>query len=121
MTDLDETVDTWLGAWTEPDEAKRKELIGRVWAHDGKLADPPMTAAGVTELIAVTAALQSQFPGHSFRRATGIDAHHDFLRYGWELFAPDGTIALTGIDVAVVTDDGKLHRVVGFFGELPPA
>ncbi|MCU1427880.1 MAG: SnoaL-like protein, partial [Actinomycetia bacterium] len=54
MTDLDETVDTWLAAWTEPDDATRLDLIGQVWAAEGKLADPPMTADGHTELSAIT-------------------------------------------------------------------
>jgi hypothetical protein len=43
MTDLDETVDTWLAAWTEPDDATRLDLIGQVCAAEGKLADPPPT------------------------------------------------------------------------------
>jgi hypothetical protein len=120
VTDLNELVDTWLGAWTEPDQTKRRDLIGQVWTADGELADPPMTAAGVDELVAVTAALQAQFPGHTFRRTTGIDTHHDFVRYGWELVGRDRSIALAGVDVAVVTE-GRLRKVVGFFGDLPAA
>lgn len=121
MTDLNETVDTWLAAWTEPDQSKRQGLIAQLWAADGELIDPPMTAAGHAELAAITAGLQAQFPGHAFRRASGIDYYHDFLRYGWELIAPDGTVALAGIDVAEVTTEGMLRRVSGFFGELPAA
>jgi hypothetical protein len=121
MIDLNETVDTWLAAWTERDETRRQELIGQVWAADGKLADPPMQATGHRELTAVTAAVQAQFPGHTFRRATNIDTHHNFLRYGWELVAADGAVALAGMDVAVVADDGKFQRIVGFFGDLPAA
>ncbi|MCU1430846.1 MAG: hypothetical protein JWL83_4846, partial [Actinomycetia bacterium] len=108
-------------AWTEPDDATRLDLIGQVWAAEGKLADPPMTADGHTELSAITGTLQTQFPGHTFRRTTTIDAHHGFLRYGWALVAADGTTALTGTDIAVVGEDGKLQRVVGFFGELAAA
>lgn len=122
MTDNKEmTRHTWLAAWTEPDETTRHELIGQVWADGGKLADRPMSAAGRTELAAITAAMQAQFPEHTFRRATAVDTHHDFLRYGWELVAADGTVALAGMDVAVIGDDGKLRRVVGFFGDPPAA
>jgi hypothetical protein len=118
MTDMTGTVDIWLAAWTEQDEEKRRGLISEVWAPDGKLSDPPMTANGRAELTGVTAALQGQFPGHTFRRSTVVDCHHEFIRYGWELVAPDRSVALTGEDVAVVGDDGKLRRVVGFFGNL---
>ena len=121
MTDINETVDTWLAAWTEPDETRRGRLIAELWAEDGALVDPPMTATGHAELTAITAALQAQFPAHTFRRTTGIDAHHDCVRYGWALVAPDGTSTLDGLDVAEVTADGRLQRVSGFFGDLPGA
>jgi hypothetical protein len=45
--------------------------------------------------------------------------HHEHLRFAWRLVAPDGTIAVAGIDVADVAPDGRLARVVGFFGDLP--
>jgi len=64
-------------------------------------------------------AVQGQFPGHTFRRSTGIDSHHGIARYGWELVAADGSVTLGGMDVALIADDGKLNRVAGFFGDLP--
>jgi hypothetical protein len=60
-------------------------------------------------------------PEHRFRRASGIDAHHDHFRFAWELVGPDGGIALAGIDAGELTDDGRLRRITGFFGELPAA
>jgi hypothetical protein len=47
--------------------------------------------------------VHQQFPGHTFRRSTGVDEHHDHVRYGWELL--DGA--------------GRLVHVAGFFGPLP--
>jgi hypothetical protein len=32
---------------------------------------------------------------------------------------PDGTVALAGIDVGEVGEDGRLRRITGFFGDLP--
>jgi hypothetical protein len=37
------------------DETRRSALIARVWAPDGTLVDPPMTAFGHGERTAVTA------------------------------------------------------------------
>ena len=121
MNPLDATIDTYLEAYAEADPARRKELIGRVWAADGQLVDPPLDGAGHDGIDAMAAALQSQFPGHTFRRTSGIDAHHGFARYEWAMLAPDGTPVLTGLDVAEVADDGTLRRVVGFFGPLAAA
>jgi len=120
MSELTTTVDTYLSAWNEEDSDRRAKLIDQAWTSDGQLVDPPMAGNGPAEISAIADALHGQFPQHSFRRSTAIDAHHDFLRFGWELVAPDGTVALAGLDVAEVAHDGRLRRVTGFFGPLTP-
>jgi hypothetical protein len=119
-TTIDTTIDTHLEAYGEPDAGRRLALIEQVWAPDGHLFDPPIDGAGHTGIDQMFAAVQSQFTGHTFRRSTGIDAHHGIARYGWELVDGDGSVTLAGMDVAVVGEDGKLTRVAGFFGDLPP-
>ena len=118
---LEATVDANLAAYGEPDAARRAALIGEAWAPDGRLIDPPLDAQGHDGIDAMFVAVQGMFAGHSFRRTTAVDAHHDRARYGWELVAPDGTVALAGVDYAEVAGDGKLRTVTGFFGEAPTA
>jgi hypothetical protein len=119
MTTLSTTVDTYLAAWNERDPARRADLVAQVWAADGRLIDPPLAAEGHDGIGEMAAALQQQFAGHRFRRASGIDAHHGHLRFAWELVGPDGVVALRGLDVGELADDGRLRRITGFFGELP--
>ena len=119
-TDLTTTVDTWLRAYGETDPAVRAELIATVWSPAGVLADPPFTGTGPDEIAALVAAAQAQFPGHTFRRTSEIDAHHDLARYTWEMVGPDGMPALAGTDVALVGADGRLAHVAGFFGDPAP-
>jgi SnoaL-like domain len=114
------TVDLYLDAWNERDADRRAELVGRAWSDDGRLVDPPMAAEGAQGIADMAAVLHEQFPGHRFERASGIDAHHGFLRFAWNLVAPDGSVALTGLDVGAIAEDGRLSRIVGFFGDLPP-
>jgi hypothetical protein len=111
------TVDANLAAYGEPDAARRADLIAQAWAADGHLIDPPFDARGHDGIDAMFVAAQGMFPAHSFRRTTVVDAHHDRARYGWELVAPDGAVALTGVDFAQVDGDGRLRTVTGFFGE----
>jgi SnoaL-like domain len=119
VTNISTTIDTLFAMWNEQDTARRTKLVETVWAEDGQLVDPPLEGTGHRGIADMVAAVQSQFPGHSFRRTTGIDAHHDTLRYGWELVGPDGAVVATGLDVGVVGDDGRLRRVNGFLGPLP--
>ncbi len=121
MSDLTATVDTYLAAWTETDPDRRAGLVEQVWVPDGTLVDPPLAAEGHTGISDLHAALQAQFPGHRFRRSSAVDAHHDRFRVGWELVGPDGTVALAGMDVGQLAEDGRLRGVTGFFGPLPAA
>ena len=120
MTNFDATIDTYLSAWNEEDVTRRAKLIDQAWTDDGQLVDPPMAGTGPAEISAIADALHGQFPQHSFRRSTAIDAHHQYLRFGWELVGPDGAVALAGLDVAELAADGRLRRVTGFFGPLTP-
>ena len=119
MTNISTTIDTLFAMWNEQDAGRRAKLVKTVWAEDGQLVDPPLEGTGHTGIADMVAAVQSQFQGHTFRRTTGIDAHHDTLRYGWELVGPDSAVVATGLDVGVLGDDGRLRRVNGFLGPLP--
>ena len=93
MGDVTTIVDTYLATWNETDPKRRAQLIERAWAGDGRYADPMLEARGHAALGEMVAGVQSKFPGHRFRRRSGVDTHHDQLR-----FARD---------------------ITGFFGEVP--
>jgi hypothetical protein len=119
MGDVATTVDAYLAMWNETDPARRAQHIERAWADDGRYVDPLLEAAGHAALSGMVAGVHEQYPGHRFRRVSGIDTHHDHQRYAWELAAPDGAVTVAGIDVGALASDGRLHRITGFFGELP--
>ena len=113
-------IDTHLDAYCEPDAARRAELVASVWAPDGELLDPPLVAAGQEELVAITEVVLTHYPDHRFRRTSACDEHHGFVRYEWELAAADGSVAVAGTDIAQLSPEGRLSRIVGFFGPVPP-
>lgn len=116
--DLATTIDTYLAGYCEPDPALRAEKIAAAWDPDGELLDPPFEGQGHDGIAAMVDVVLEHFAEHHFVRTTAVDAHHDMARYGWALIAPDGTASVTGTDVAQVGADGRLTRVVGFFGDL---
>jgi hypothetical protein len=119
MTNITSIVDAYIGMWNVPTRDERARHIAKAWAEDGAYADPMFQASGHDGLNDMVAGVQGQFPGHRFRRASGIDAHHNQARFAWELTTPEGSIAAAGIDIAELAPDGRLRRVTGFFGDLP--
>jgi hypothetical protein len=114
-------VDDYLAAWNERDEQRRAELIRRAWVPDGQLIDPPFDGEGHDGISQMAAVMHEHYDGHRFERTSSVDMHHSHLRFAWQLVGPDGTVAVTGTDVADLADDGRLARVVGFFGDLDQA
>jgi len=109
-------VDLHLAGYCEPDAAKRAELVAAAWSADGTLMDPPFEGTGHAAIAALADAVLQHFPAHTFRRTTAVDHHHGVGRYGWELVSAAGEVSVGGIDIVDIAADGKLQRVVGFFG-----
>lgn len=115
------TIEAYLASLDEADGARRDELVARSWAEDGRYTDPLQEHTGHAELASIQGAVQHAYPGASFRRTSGLDVHHESVRFSWELVNPDGSVVVAGIDVGTVGPDGRLTSIVGFFGDLPEA
>ena len=90
------------------------------WAGNGHYVDPMLEAEGHAALANMVAGVQAKFPGHRFRWRSGVDTHHDQVRFAWNLVGPDGSVVVAGIDVGALASDGRLQqRIAGFFGEVP--
>jgi len=120
MPSVAETIGAYVAAWNEPDEAKRKALIETAWAADGIYIDPAADVRGRDGLAQVIAGFHAQQPGARIDMASGIDQHHNQIRFAWTFVLADGTAAIEGIDAGELAPDGRLARIIGFWG-APPA
>src|SRR5436309_1616811 len=75
-----------------------------------------LEAEGHAAISEMVAGVQAKFPGHRFRRLSGIDTHHDQLRFAWDLVSPEGAVVVAGLDIGALASDGRLRRITGFFG-----
>jgi hypothetical protein len=117
--DTDDIVATYGAAWNEIDEAKRTALLESSWADDGVYLDPTATAAGRAALIAHIGGFQEIMPGHTIDLTSGVDAHARVFRFSWVMRKADD-IVLEGVDFGELAPDGRIRRIVGFFGPFPP-
>src|SRR4051812_31968827 len=118
MTDITTTIDRWFASLNEPDANRRTPDIAAAWAEDGRWVDPPFEGQGHAEISQMVDGVYAQYPGARFRRTSSVDAHHDAVRYGWELVNPDGDVIVAGTDIGQLASDGRLLRVGGFSGAL---
>jgi hypothetical protein len=59
-------------------------------------------------------------PGARLEFMSGIDVHHNVVRFLWRLVRADGTCGDISIDFGELGADGRLVKIVGFFGLAPP-
>ncbi len=117
----DAAVTDYCAAWGIADPAARGHLLARVFADDGVYSDPsPTLATGRAGLSNVIAGFQRSNPGALFR-CSAPQTHHSFMRMSWTLVSRDGAPLMRGVDFIDLAPDGRIQRVVGFFGDPPAA
>ena len=118
---IEQAVESYFAMWNETDPERRARCIAEAWETDCKYVDPLLEAAGYSALDQMVAGVHAQFPGHRFALTSGLDQHHDRVRFAWELRAPDGSLTVEGIDLGEVGPEGRLRSITGFFGPVAAA
>jgi hypothetical protein len=117
---MQEIVERYLAAWNETDPAKRRSLVDEVWAPDGSYTDPLADVRGREAIDGLIGAVQAQFPGFVFTLGGTVDAHHDQVRFSWNLGPADAAEPpVVGFDVAVLDSAGQIGSVYGFLDKVP--
>jgi len=117
MDNLTELLDRYIAMWNETDPERRHALIAQIWTEDARYVDPVSEAEGRASIDAMGYGVHERFPGHRLRRTSDPDAHHDRVRFAWELAPQTGPAVVKGIDFAVI-DGQRLQNVTGFFDHV---
>ncbi len=122
---------TYVALWNEPDADRRRRMIARLWAEDGRhVLQPPQEIVEIAAQpgIAMTAILEAQgheaiearassvyehwvgSEGLSFRGRDDADRLGDVVKLHWEAVARDGTVFAVGLSVLILAADGRITR-----------
>src|SRR5207249_6481678 len=66
MANTNEIVHAYMAAWNEQDEGKRRQLLEKAWADNGRYTDPMADAAGREALAALISQFHKQMPGGAY-------------------------------------------------------
>jgi hypothetical protein len=111
-------IDSYDQAWNAPDADSRLSFLEAALSDDCELIEPNGRFAGRQEILERIAGFADRFPGARVKIATNVDVHSGFARYGWEIIDPKGKLVLEGIDVVEASLDGRIQRILMFFGTL---
>ena len=118
---MDVVIEEFDKAWNAPDSGDRRRHLEAALTDDCELVDPRGRFVGREAIFERISGFSDRFPGARVDITTEVDEHNGYARYGWTILDREGTFVLDGIDVVERDTDGRLRKVVMFFGALEPA
>ncbi len=111
--ELNELVDRYIAVWHEPDAELRRKSIAGLWAEDGTQFTRSREIRGYKALEERVEAAHEEFVqtgGFVFRLASDVDAHHNAVKFSWEMVpTAGGEAAAAGTIFLLLSDDGRIH------------
>jgi uncharacterized protein YndB with AHSA1/START domain len=114
--DVAGVVDRYFALWAEPDPSIRREGLAAVTAHAVILHDAFSCTSGLDDLSAHLSAAQAHMPGVKMKRVGDVRQCQGTALVDWAAEGPDGVSRGSGTNVFDLAPDGRIARVVGFWG-----
>ena len=112
-------IQAYVQAWNTTDPSRRRMLLESCWSPGATYQDPATQARGAAELVGVIEAFGARWPGGTVEIVGGVNFHHEWASFAWQVRGGDQEILRDGFDVVELDPSGLIRRVVGFFG-VPP-
>ena len=109
-------VDRWFAAWNEDDGGKRRALLSESAAPDVAFCDDYGVLAGPEDLDAQIAATKVYMPGLRLESTGDPVFSHNNALVRWEARDASGAVKGGGVNAMTFGPDGRIVRVVGFWG-----
>ena len=115
---LSRFINRYVSMWHEAEPTRRREIVLSLFAEDAENYTRKLAAHGTEEIIArVTRAHEDWVAckGFVFRPAGNTDAHHQVVKFFWEMLPKvGGPIEARGLDIFVLREDGRILALYQF-------
>ena len=126
---VNQAVANYVAIWSERDAKRRRALIAQTWSEDGSYVGPSREGVGHDAIDAMIGTAQQQTvlplpqgqsPGWRMSIASGIDTHHNYVRFSWTVGGTaDAPLYTKGTVFAILAADGRLKSVINFTDAAP--
>lgn len=114
MNKQQQNIKTYVSAWNEIEEGKRKQILADCVTPDISYCDPfTDTIQGLEALVGVMAGVSQRFSGVVHELVDEPATHHNFGYYRWSARL-DSNREIPGTDYIEFAPDGRIARVVSF-------
>ena len=99
---------------------RRETLMARSLAPDVEVIGPGYHFKGYQAISAEVERFLTHDPGSRPVLASGFLMHHNFVRFAVAMVNADERIVAVGDDIVELGADGRIVKVLTFWGALPP-
>ena len=121
----DNLIDRYTAVWNEPNADARRATVAALWTPDGATLHRLIEARGYTALEARVAGAYEKWvrdKGYVFRPRGNAVAHHDMVKFNWEMGPPaGGEIVSVGLEYCLLEPDGRIRCAYQFIVPGAPA
>ncbi|MFM7330574.1 MAG: nuclear transport factor 2 family protein [Brachymonas sp.] len=107
-----------FAAWNERDMSKVRAHLEQALSPEVEFIDPTIITRGIDAFEQSVREFRTKYPEADIRRSATLGVHHQLYRYSWEI-SVKSKVFLVGMDVTETDAQGRVMRVLGFFGPLP--
>jgi hypothetical protein len=122
---MDNLIDRYTAVWNEPNVDARRAAVAALWAPDGATLHRLIEARGYSALEARIAGAYEKWvrdKGYVFRPRGNAVAHHDMVKFNWEMGPPTGgEIVSVGLEYCLLETDGRIRCAYQFVVPGAPA
>jgi hypothetical protein len=116
-------VKDYIDAWSTEDDATREKLVAKVYVDDATFyanepGDDPVDYHGLADIAANIKRVNVRLVQAKglITESTDFSVNHNILKVAWRMLTPDGKVALSGMNVLLRDDLGKILKDYIFVG-----
>ncbi len=95
-------------------------MLERGFTSDGTYTDPLSHVESRDDLSRLIGGFLQKFSGAKIIPISHSDLHHGMIRFAWRFVNGEGKTVNEGTDFWMLSEEGKLRKIVGFFGPAKP-
>lgn len=109
----------YVQAWSAQDPGTAETLLAKCWTEESEIVGPGYYFKGLSSVLNEIKRFHKEQPGCKAIATSAFDTHGQWTRFEIAMVDPEGTRTHEGSDIVEQDGEGKIRRVITFWGPVP--